>query len=149
MNKIYSFQRGFEIVKGEVVSLSLIDTYGEKTSLPFYWWNIVLNNQNIGKISLRLADNLDAYWDGNIGYEIDEEYRGHNYAYEATKLVIEIAKMHNMSRLYFSCDSNNIASIKTIEKLGANFLEESIPSMDYVYYRRGIPKHRIYLLTLV
>ena len=149
MKKVYSFQKGFESINGEIVSLSLIDTYGAKTSLPFYWWNIVINNRNVGKISLRIADNKDAYWDGNIGYEIDEDYRGHNYAYEACKLVIEIAKKHNMDQLYFSCEPNNIPSIRTIEKLGAIFLEENIPSKDYVYYRRGICKHRIYVLKLV
>lgn len=149
MNQIYSFQQGFEFIYGETVSLSLIDTYGQKTSLPFYWWNILVNNKCVGKISLRIADNIDAYWDGNIGYEIDEEYRGHNYAYEATKLVIDVAKKHNMDKLYFSCEYDNIASMRTIEKLGGIFLEENVPSKDYAYYHKGMPKYRIYILKVI
>ncbi len=145
------FNKDFFIINGKIIKLELIDTYdGSDSELPFYWWNIVLNNNNIkvGKISFRIGNNYHSYYNGNIGYEVDKEYRGNHYALKACKLVLRVAKYYNMDKIYLTCDFDNIASSKTIEKLGAKYLEEVKPPKDYVFYYENMPKQKIYELKL-
>ena len=59
-----------------------------------------------------------------------------------------VAKYHGMDRIYLSCDCDNAASYKTIERLGANLIEEVEPPHDYIYYYEGMPKQRIYELSI-
>ena len=143
-------ERFFHII-GEEIELHLIDTYeGKQERLPFYWWNIVLKSEQVavGKISLRLGHNVHSYYDGNIGYEVDEAYRGHHYALLACQLVLEVAKHHQMEKIYLTCDYDNAASYKTIERLGAKLIEEVTPPKNWLYYFDGVKKHKIYELLI-
>ena len=145
------FDESLYRIEGECIELQLIDTFEEKDgALPFYWWNIVLKSEDkaIGKISFRIGYNYHVYFNGNIGYEIDEAYRGNNYAYLACQLVLQCAKFYKMERIYLTCDYANIASYRTIEKLGATLVEEIVPPKDYIFYYEGIAKHKIYELAL-
>ena len=145
------FREEFREVKGEPLSLRLIGTFPEKDgALPFYWWSIILNarEKEIGKISLRLGHNDHSYFNGNVGFEIDEPYRGRHYALLASQMVVSVARAHGMDRLYFTCDFDNPASYKTIERLGARLVGEAAPPRDYIFYFDGIKKHRIYVLEL-
>ena len=54
----------------------------------------------------------------NIGYEVDEAYRGNHYALAACQLVLQVARYHDTSKIYLTCNYDNMASSKTIEKLG-------------------------------
>ena len=143
----FNFQERFRFVKGDVLSLSLISfAPGNGPELPFYWWSIVekRTGENVGKISLRLGHNYHSYWNGNVGYEVDEPYRGNHYAAIALKMVLPIAKAHGMDHLFVSCDENNAASYKTIERCGGSLLEISYPPKDWVFYRPGLALKRIY-----
>lgn len=136
-------------IKGELLELRLIDTYENVGGdLPFYWWDILLNGAEIGKISFRIGHSYHSYYNGNIGYEIDEPYRGHHYALLACRLVLRAARYHGMDKLYLTCDYDNAASYKTIEKLGAKLIEEVRPPEDYIYYHEGIKVHKIYELKI-
>ena len=137
-------------IKGEILDLKLIDTFkGNDKELPFYWYEIILKsiNKPIGKISIRIGNNYHSYYNGNIGYEIDKVFRGNNYAYVACKMILAVAKEHKMNKLYLTCNYDNIASYKTIEKLGARFIEEIIPPKDYIYYRENMKPQKIYELN--
>lgn len=145
------FNKDLYYIKGENIDLRLIDTYeGEGGALPFYWWDIILkpNNVAVGKISFRIGHNYHSYYNGNIGYEVDEEYRGHHYALLACQLLLKVAQYHKMGKIYLTCDYDNVASYKTIEKLGANLVEEVLPPKDYIFYYEGIEIHRIYELEI-
>lgn len=145
------FNKDLYYIDGENIELRLIDTYeGGDGSLPFYWWDIILksNNVSVGKISFRIGHNYHSYYNGNIGYEVDEEYRGHHYSLLACQLVLKVAQYHKMDKIYLTCDYDNIASYKTIEKLGAKLIEEVLPPKDYIYYREDIEVHRIYELSI-
>lgn len=145
------FHESFFNIIGEHLELRLINTYeGKDGSLPFYWWDIVLKSDNIaiGKISFRIGHNYHSYYNGNIGYEIDETYRGNHYALLACQLVLQVAQYHNMDKIYLTCDYDNEASYKTIEKLGAKLIEEVRPPEDYIYYYEGIANHKIYELSI-
>ena len=145
------FDERFFNVSGDILDLRLIDVYEpENGDLPFYWWDIVLKAENtaVGKISLRLGQNYHSRYNGNIGYEVDEAYRGHHYALLACQMVLKIAKQHGMDQLYLTCDYDNAASYKTIERLGAVLVEEVIPPEDYLYYDAEMVKHKIYELKI-
>ena len=89
------FDPKFYTIRGETIELRLIDTYeGGKGVLPFYWWDIILQSEDkaIGKISFRIGHNDHSYFNGNIGYEIDEEYRGNHYSLLACRLVLPCTK---------------------------------------------------------
>ena len=145
------FDPEFYTVSGETVELRLIGTYeGENGALPFYWWDIILKSENkaIGKISFRIGHNYHSYYNGNIGYEIDEGYRGNHYSLLACRLVLPCAKHYGMDKIYLTCNSDNAASYKIIEELGGKLVEETVPPKDYIFYHEGIAKHRIYELPI-
>ena len=141
------FRKEFFFIDDDIVSLRLLETVeGNGDELPFDWWSIVekRTGENVGKISLRLGHDYHSYWNGNVGYEVDEPYRGHHYAAIALKLVLPIAKAHGMNHLFVSCDENNAASYRTIERCGGSLLEISYPPKDWVFYRTGLALKRIY-----
>ena len=145
------FSKDLYNIESETIELCLIDTFeGGDGELPFYWWNIILksNNASIGKISFRIGHNYHSYYNGNIGYEIDEEYRGNHYALLACQLVLKVAQHHKMDKIYLACDYDNVASYKTIEKLGADLLEIVIPPEDYIFYYEEMETQRIYELKI-
>lgn len=145
------FREDLYHIDGEEIELRLIDTYTrENGELPFYWWNIVLKSKDlaVGKISFRIGHNYHSYYNGNIGYEIDEAYRGHHYSLSACQLVLKAARYHKMDKLNLTCDYDNVASYKTIEKLGAKLIEEALPPQDYIFYHDGMKKHKIYELSV-
>ncbi|MBR3293640.1 MAG: GNAT family N-acetyltransferase [Oscillospiraceae bacterium] len=145
------FREEFFEIPGDPLSLQLRELNpGDGQALPFYWWRIVRNadGAEVGSISLRLGHNYHSYYNGNVGYEIEEPYQGHHYAFLACQMLLDAARQHGMDKLYFSCNHDNAASYKTIERLGARLLEELIPPEDYCFYFDGIKKHRIYLLEL-
>ena len=148
MSKL-EFFNNFDILSDNEITLKISQKYqGDNELLPFYYYDICVNSIAVGKISIRIGKNYHSYYNGNIGYEIDKEYRGNNYAYKASKLVLQVAKAHNMSELILTCDESNIASYKTIEKLGAELIEIVKPPKDYFAYREDMEKQRIYKLSL-
>ena len=145
------FNKNFFIISNDELELRLVDVYpSTKGAIPFYWWNVYLKSKDvkIGSISFRIGHNYHSYYNGNIGYEIDEEYQGNNYAYKACKMLMDVAIYHQMDKIYFSCTYDNIASYKTIEKLGGKLIEEITPPKDYIYYFVGIKPHKIYELEI-
>ena len=146
----FRFLNDFDILSDGEITLRIFQKYqGDNELLPFYYYDICVNNIMVGKISIRIGNNYHSYYNGHIGYEIDKEYRGSNYAYKASKLVLQVAKAHNMGELILTCDENNVASYKTIEKLGAQLIEIVKPPEDYFAYRENMERQRIYKLQLV
>jgi len=59
------------------------------------------------------------YVRGHLSYGVSPVYSGHNYAVKACKLIKQVALAHEFTRLFIGSHYDNIASRKTIEKLGA------------------------------
>ena len=99
---------------------------------PYYIYLIMIDDNEVGRIVYREGDDSSRYYDGHIGYHIEEEYRGHHYSYEACLLLKEYI---DKDFVYITCDPDNIASQKIIEKLGCEFIErKAIPShLKHVY----------------
>jgi len=145
------FSNDFNTIFGENIMLKIIDkNQGNKEELPYYYYDIYLADgvTQIGKISIRIGHNYHSYFNGNVGYEIDKEFRGNNFAYEATKIVVDVAKHHQITYLILTCEESNIASYKSIEKLGAKLIETKIPPKDYIFYNKQMKAHRIYRLSI-
>jgi len=94
----------------------------EKKWVPSYDFIICKNGEKIGNINLRIGYTEGLYYGGQIGYGIDENYRGNGYATKACKLIVPIAKAHKMQKLLITNDVNNNASKRVCEKLKAKHI---------------------------
>lgn len=95
----------------------------ERNWVPAYHFHICdLRGIVMGECDLRIGYTDGLYYGGHIGYSINEEYRGHHYAAKACKLLFSLAKKHNMSYLYITCNPDNLPSKRTCEYLQGEFL---------------------------
>ena len=117
----------------------------EKGWLPAYYFDIcLLNGTPIGKCDLRIGHNEKTYIGGNIGYGIDEPYRGHHFAAKACRLLFHQAKKHGLDYLIIACDPKNTASSRTCEIAGGKFIKiEAIPQ-DNEMYAKGKREAKIF-----
>jgi predicted acetyltransferase len=124
----------------------------EKEWVPTYHFNMVLEGASgvIGGINLRIGnpDRIVLYR-GHIGYSVNPEYRGHHFAARSVRLLVPLAAAHGLNPVWITCDPDNLASRRTCELAGAEFVEIiDIPS-DEEMYQRGIrQKCRYRLLTV-
>ena len=118
--------------------------------MPFYYYDIYENRtgNHIGKISIRIGDNYHSYYNGHIGYEIEEAYRGNHYSYHAAVLVLSVARAHHMNSIYLTCKASNKASRKIIERTHAVFKEIVKIPKDCFFWRENIEDYCIYRLKL-
>lgn len=145
----FKFLDNFDYLTDGEIELRISGKYsGNEKFLPFYYYDIFLKDRFIGKISMRIGKNFNSYYNGNIGYEIEETFRGNNFSFKACKLVLTVAKAHGMNEITLSCDEDNIASYKTIEKLGSKLVEITKPPETYFAYRNNMKNQRIYKLYL-
>ena len=146
---MFTFLDCFNEINGGDMTLKIIEkSEGTAELLPFYYYDIFVDEVPVGKISIRIGDNFHSYYNGHIGYEIDEGARGNGYARRACELVLDGARFHGMTRLYLTCDEDNTASYRTIEKLGGSLLEICDVPREYCAWYEGIPRHRVYQLNL-
>ena len=146
----FEFSDTFDSIAGpNGLHLEIIEKNpGDDVILPFYWYDIYVGGNPVGKISIRIGDNYHSYYNGHVGYEVDPESRGHRYSLEALKLVLPVAKHHGMERIYLTCDQSNEASRRIIELSGAKLLEIAKIPRDYFAWREGIEDHCIYQLDI-
>ena len=86
---------------------------------PAYYFRVIVDDEEVGVVDLRVGYSESLYYGGNIGYRIHEKFRGNNYATRACRLLAKVAKLHKMSLLCITNDINNLASKRICEKLGA------------------------------
>ena len=81
------------------------------------YWIIDQNNTFLGRLDIRhkLTENL-ILDGGHIGYDIRPSARNKGYATEALNLSKEKAKLLGLNKIILTCDEENIASQKVIEK---------------------------------
>lgn len=92
-------------------------------------FSIIANQEVVGYIDFRDSDDPWLYWGGHIGYHIYEPFRGHHYAYQACMAIVPYILNRNHNSIYISASPENIASIKTIEKLNAKLIScETVPA---------------------
>jgi len=97
----------------------------------------------VGRVSIRHALNpfLERFG-GHIGYVVVPEYRRQGYATEILRQSLQIARRKlGLERVLVTCDDDNVASIRTIEKNGG-ILESIVAGPD-----GDQPKRRYWIAT--
>ena len=146
---MFSFTDHFDRISSGPMTLQIIEKNPAGVDgLPFYYYDILINGAPVGKISLRIGVNFHTYYNGSIGYEVDELCRGRGYARAACRLVLPVARHHGMTHLYLTCAESNIPSFHTIEGLGAELVEICQVPREYFAWRAGMERQRIYRLAL-
>ena len=143
------FKKEFYSVDGGVLSLRLIETVeGSENEPPFYWWSIVENasGATVGKISLRIGYPDSLLYGGQIGYAVDEPYRGHGYAGAACRLLFPVMRAHGMRSAIITNNVENAASRRVCEKIGARFLCQTDIPEDHEMYKNGSRRVNVYAL---
>ena len=116
-----------EFLKNDEIQLLLekaVEGDDEKGWVPAYHFAICdLKGNKMGVCDLRIGHNEKLYYGGNIGYRIEEEYRGHHYAGKACLLLFELARRHDLEYVIITCNPDNYASRKTCEYAGGELIE--------------------------
>ena len=113
--------------------------------VPMYHFRILAaDGSDVGHINFRVGDTEHVrVCAGHIGFAIREQFRGHGYALQACRAVAPFVRSIYES-VTITCDPDNLASIRTIERLGARFIDEvPIPAHD-PHYKRGSRSKRRY-----
>jgi predicted acetyltransferase len=89
--------------------------------VPAYLFHLqTLSGQHIGHIRLRVGWNDDVIkYAGQIGYAVEPAFRGRRYAERACRLILPLARRHGLEQLWITCQPDNVASRRTLERLGA------------------------------
>jgi len=120
----------------------------ERQIVPAYRFAIVYREEISGHISLRVEENRHVLGVvGHIGYEVLPSWRGRQFALRACRALAPFARTLK-PRLLLTVDPTNIASIRTIEKLGAAFAGEFPVPPDDPHYAGGSRRKRHYWWTL-
>jgi len=112
----------FEIIEGINV-----DILKYCKDMNFYYYDIYLHDsdQKIGYIEYRKnkGDPHNGYR-GDIGYRIDEGYRGKGYASEALILLTDKLYKDGINNVYIAINNDNLSSIRVAEKFGGKLMSE-------------------------
>lgn len=105
--------------------------------VPFYHYRIWAAGEDVGHINLRVGDTEHVrLCAGHVGFEIAPPYRGHRYALSACRALAPLARAIAAEHL-ITCDPDNLPSHRTIERLGAAFLDEVVVPENDPHYLRG------------
>lgn len=109
-----------------------IDIYLSDIKGDTFKGTIFLHNSpiTIGSIEYRGSTKNSSI--GDIGYYIDIEYRGNNYAYKALCLIKEKLLKSNITKVVITTNHDNIASQRIIEKFGGRKVPFKTPDI-YCY----------------
>ena len=153
MNPLLRFFGHHPRVRGPVVDLveeqvEAADRWNQ--FVPSYYYGIYVHDteRRVGYCDLRVGKNDELYYAGNIGYRINQPYRGRHYAYEACRMLFALAKKKGMEDLIITCSPDNTASRKTLERLHGTYLETADVPGGHWLYLRGETVKRIYRFDL-
>lgn len=108
-----------------------------KKYVPAYRFHIMADGRIVGGIDLRLGYPDSLFYGGQIGYRVDEAFRGRGYAGEACRLLRPLLRAHGMPVAIISNDVNNHASRRVCEKLGARLLCDADVPPENELYQKG------------
>lgn len=111
LNDLYNYSDGKNLPEGEVATST-------------FW--LICKNEVVGVVRIRHQEVECA---GHIGYDISPDYRNKGYGLQILKLALEKAIKIGLKEVILTCNVNNTASRKVIEKnneklLGTIFDEE-------------------------
>src|SRR5208283_132500 len=98
--------------------------------VPYYHFRIlVADGTDVGHINFRVgATEHVRLCAGHVGFEITGTFRGRGFALQACRALAPFVRSFYES-VTLTSDPDNFASIRTIEQLGARFMDEAaVPS---------------------
>jgi tagatose 1,6-diphosphate aldolase len=103
----------------------IVDADPARDLVPFYHFRLLTQDgQDAGHINFRIG-NTDhiRLFAGHLGFAINEPFRGRGWAGQGCRGLVPFMRTI-YDTIILTCDPANSASRRTIEKLGAQFLEE-------------------------
>lgn len=115
-----------EHIKGEHIRLLLDNIFEDKSGDLLYVYKIYLKDKYspIGRLTFRLGESEEIQLLGHIGFFIHKKNRGHNYAKQATALVLAFLSGYGVDNLLMTADETNIASNKIARDLGGECVKQ-------------------------
>lgn len=109
---------------------------------PSYYYKIYKKdgNQLVGTAGIRLGITSRTEYLGHIEYDIIESYRGNNYAAKAVQLLKQVAIKHELQDIIITSNVDNIASRKTIEKIGGTLQQIQKIPLQYRLQKKNVAK---------
>ena len=108
--------------------------------VPTYYFHMLNRDTKalMGHINLRAGDTerIQKYR-GHLGYNVMETFRGSRYAARSIRLLLPFALRLELDPLWITCNPENLASQRTCEIAGAEFVEIVDLPPDEEMYRRG------------
>ena len=153
MSKDFTFIDPGTLVDGdlELVLIGRHEADPAKKYVPWYEFEMRKTGTRTrrGKIRLRIAQARHGLkCPGHIGYNVHTRYRGHRYAARACRLLMPLARAHGLKTLWITCKPANIASRKTLELAGGQYVETVRIPKDSEMYRMGYRFARRYKFDL-
>jgi predicted acetyltransferase len=150
---MFEFHDPGELVDGDL-ELVLAGTYpGDPARgyVPAYRFKMRLagHDEDAGSIELRVGNTRHlAMYAGHIGYAVEPRHRGHHCAARACRLLLPLARSHGLRTLWITCNPDNLASRRTCELAGAEYVETVDLPAENEMYRRGERQKCRYRLQL-
>ena len=130
------------VTKPLIASSDEIDIYEENKGMKAFIYHLTLHNdiKPIGYIRVSYDDKPSIY--GNIGYEIRIQYRGHNFTNKALEMLEDTMINQGLTIARLTVHPTNFASIRVIEKFGAEEVEKKEKQTFYKYYQKDLLKKK-------
>ncbi|PUE48522.1 hypothetical protein B9Z45_16115 [Limnohabitans sp. 2KL-17] len=113
-----------------------------------YNYDIKIKDNCVGRCELRLGSGATIDLIGHVGYLVHLPYRGHHYAAKACLLLFKQAKAFGIMGVLLTCNTDNIASFRTCELLGASFIGTKEVPVDHELYLRGDREKALFIKRL-
>lgn len=153
MRRMVSFAEPGALIDDEL-ELILIERYAGNPRInfaPAYRFKMTntYDGRELGRIDLRIGntEHLRKYV-GHIGYRVREAHRGHRYAARSVRLLLGLARQHQLGTVWITCNPDNLASRRTCELAGFVFTEIVQLPTNTDMYRRGEREKCRYRLLL-
>jgi tagatose 1,6-diphosphate aldolase len=105
--------------------------------------------EELGAINLRIASTLHIErYAGHVGFSVQPAHRGHRYAARSLRLLFPLALRLGLNPLWITSDPENLASRRSLELAGAEFIEIVDVPENCVIYQDGHPRKCRYSLHL-
>lgn len=119
---------------------------------PIYLLGIYLRTTatELGRLLVRLDPDDPGLvgYAGHIAFEVEPAHRGHRYALKAARLVRPLALRHGFSELWLMTTPENVPSRRTIERLGACYVDTVTIPAESDMRQLGIERVRRYRWAL-
>jgi len=120
----------------------------ERDFVPYYHFRIIVGADfDAGHINFRVGDTEHVrMYAGHVGFGIAEGHRGNGYAGQACIAIAPLVQRFYRT-VVLTCNPENMASRRTIERLGAEFIEEVDVPPSEPMYKNGVRVKRRYAWT--